>query len=115
AWSHSIAGSSIVARYAPTWIKDGIDPDAVDGSKNMPYGVPAVHVNWVRQEPPGVPTTWWRGVGVTRGTFVVESFIDELAAQSKQDPVAYRVALLDENPRARNVVQIADERSGWGT
>ncbi|PWT70148.1 MAG: aldehyde dehydrogenase [Proteobacteria bacterium] len=114
AWSHSIAGSSVVARYAPAWIKGGIDPDAVDGSRNMPYGVPAVHVNWVQQEPPGVPTSWWRGVGVTHGTFVVESFIDELAAQTKQDPLAYRVALLDKNPRARNVVQIAAERSGWG-
>jgi isoquinoline 1-oxidoreductase beta subunit len=114
AWSHRIAGSSVVARYAPSWIKDGIDPDAVDGSRNMPYRVPAVHVDWVRQEPPGVPTSWWRGVGVTHGTFVVESFIDELAAESKQDPLAYRVALLDKNPRARNVVQIAAERSGWG-
>src|SRR5262249_1018513 len=114
AWSHRIAGSSVVARYAPAWIKDGIDPDAVDGSRNMPYRVPAVPVTWVAQEPPGIPTSWWRGVGVTHGTFVVESFVDELAAEAKQDPVAYRVALLDKNPRARNVVEIAAERSGWG-
>src|SRR5207344_278447 len=57
---------------------------------------------------------FWRGVGVTRGTFVVESFIDELAAQAKQDPLAYRVALLDKDPRSRSVLQIAAERSGWG-
>ncbi len=37
AWSHRIAGSSIVARYSPAWIKDGVDPDAVDGSANQPY------------------------------------------------------------------------------
>src|SRR6516164_5893480 len=73
AWSHRIAGSSIVARYLPAWIKDGIDPDAVDASKDMPYAFSAVQVDWVAQEPPGIPTTWWRGVGVTRGTFVVES------------------------------------------
>ena len=114
AWSHRITGSSIVARYNPAWIKDGIDPDAVDGSADQPYEFGAVQVDWVRQEPPGIPTTWWRGVGVTRGTFVVESFVDELAADAKVDPLAYRIALLDKKPRAKTVLQIAAERSGWG-
>jgi isoquinoline 1-oxidoreductase beta subunit len=113
-WSHRIAGSSIAARYAPAWFKDGIDADAVDSSENQPYDVGAIQVDYVRQEPPGIRTTWWRGVGVTRGTFVVESFMDELAANAKQDPLAYRLALLARNPRARNVLQIAAERSGWG-
>ena len=114
AWSHRITGSSIIARYSPSWIKDGVDPDAVEASANQPYGFSDIHVDWVAQEPPGIPTSWWRGVGVTRGTFVVESFIDELAANAKQDPLAYRVALLDKNPRAKAVLQIAAERSGWG-
>jgi CO/xanthine dehydrogenase Mo-binding subunit len=114
AWSHRITGSSIVARYLPAWIKDGIDPDAVEGSKDMPYAFGAVHVDWVRQEPPNILTSWWRGVGVTRGTFVVESFIDELAADAKVDPLAYRIALLDKKPRAKTVLQMAAERSGWG-
>jgi isoquinoline 1-oxidoreductase subunit beta len=113
-WSHRIAGSSIVARYSPAWIKDGVDPDAVEASANHPYELSHVHVDWVQHEPPGVPTTWWRGVGVTRGTFVVESFIDELAANAKQDPLAYRLALLDKSPRAKTVLRIAAERSGWG-
>ena len=115
AWSHRITGSSIVARYIPASIKDGIDPDAVESSANLPYGFPDIHVDWVRQEPPsGIQTTWWRGVGVTRGTFVVESFVDELAASAKHDPLAYRIAFLDKNPRARAVLQLAAERSGWG-
>ena len=115
AWSHRITGSSIVARYSPDWIKDGVDPDAVESSANQPYALPDIHVDWVRQEPPpGIHTSWWRGVGVTRGTFVVESFVDELAANAKQDPLAYRLALLEKNPRARTVLQMAAERSGWG-
>jgi isoquinoline 1-oxidoreductase beta subunit len=57
AWSHRITGSSIVARYNPAWIKDGVDPDAVDASKDMPYAFRAVHVDWVAQESPGIPTT----------------------------------------------------------
>jgi isoquinoline 1-oxidoreductase beta subunit len=113
-WSHRIAGSSIIARYFPTAVKDGIDFDAVESSANQPYGLSDIHVDWVAQEPPGIPTAFWRGVGVTRGTFAVESFVDELAAHTKQDPLAYRVALLDKNPRAKSVLQIAAEQSGWG-
>ena len=116
AWSHRITGSSIIARYFPKAMKDGIDFDAVDSSANQPYGFSDVHVEWVAQEPPsGIETAFWRGVGVTRGTFAVESFVDELAANAKQDTLAYRVALLDKNPRAKAVLQIAAEKSGWGT
>jgi len=114
AWLHRITGSSIVERYSPAWIKNGVDPDAVESSANQPYEVGAIHVEWIRQETPGILTSWWRGVGITRGTFVVESFIDELAANAKQDPLAYRLALLDKNPRAKAVLQLAAERSGWG-
>ena len=113
-WSHRIAGSSIVERYNPAWIKDGVDPDAVESSANQPYEVGAIHVEWIREETPGILTSWWRGVGITRGTFVVESFIDELAAHAKADPLAYRIALLDKNPRAKTVLQTAAKRAGWG-
>ena len=114
-WSHRIAGSSIIARYfGPESLKNGIDRDAVETSEDQPYDVGAIHVEYVRQEPPGIQTTWWRGVGATRGTFVVESFIDELAASARQDPLAYRLALLGKNPRARNVLQVAAQSAGWG-
>lgn len=115
AWSHRIAGSSIVARVYPSRLEKGVDPDAVDGSADQPYTFDDLRVEWVRQEPPGIPTAFWRGVGVTRSTFVVESFIDELAATAKQDPLAYRLALLERKPRAQNVLQIAATRSGWRT
>src|SRR5262249_33518957 len=69
AWSHRITGSSIVARYSPAWIKNGIDPDAVESSANQPYDFKDIHVEWVAQEPPvPIQTSWWRGVGITRGT-----------------------------------------------
>ena len=114
-WSHRIAGPSIIARYyGPDSLKDGIDRDAVETSQNHPYDVGAVRVEYVRQEPPGIQTTWWRGVGATRGTFVVESFIDELAATSRQDPLAYRLALLGADLRARSVLQVAAQSAGWG-
>jgi isoquinoline 1-oxidoreductase subunit beta len=68
----------------------------------------------VQQEPPGIPTAFWRGVGPTRNVFAVESFIDELATAAKQDPVAYRRGLLSKNPRAKGVLELAAEQAGWG-
>ena len=114
AWSHRIVGSSVIARFFPPLFKDGIDPDAVDGAIDMPYAVPNKRVEYVREEPPGIPTAFWRGVGPTHNVFVVESFIDELAALAKQDPVDYRRALLGDNPRALHVLNRAAEIAGWG-
>jgi CO/xanthine dehydrogenase Mo-binding subunit len=112
-WAHRIAGSSIFARYFPAYIKDGVDSDAVDSAANLAYEFTNIQVDWNAQEPPGIPTAFWRGVGVTRGTFAVESFIDELAIAAKQDPLAYRIALLEKSPRAAAVLRLAAEQAGW--
>src|SRR6266446_2480884 len=77
----------------PPAVTNGIDPDAVDGAVDLLYDIPAIRVEYVRHEEPALNTGFWRGVGVTHNTFVIESFIDELAAAAKQDPVAYRRAL----------------------
>src|SRR6516162_6723790 len=94
--------------------KDGFDRDAVEGAAKPPYTLPNIQVDYVRQEPPpGITTAFWRGVGPTHNIFVVESFMDELAAAANKDPVDYRRALLDSAPRARAVLEIAAEKSGW--
>jgi CO/xanthine dehydrogenase Mo-binding subunit len=112
-WFHRFAGSSVMARFAPPAVRNGIDPDAIEGVAPPPYAIGDIHVEWVAHEPPGIPTAFWRGVGSTRGTFVVESFIDELAHQVKQDPLAFRLALLRKNPRAAAVLRLAADQSGW--
>jgi len=114
AWSHRFAGSSILARFLPQAFNNGLDPDTTDGAINLPYALPNAHVEYLRMEPPGIPTAFWRSVGPSHNVFVVESFIDELAAAAKKDPVDYRLALLAGSPRAKAVLRLAAEKAGWG-
>jgi isoquinoline 1-oxidoreductase beta subunit len=114
AWKHRFAGSSILARWAPPAFNNGLDGDSTDGAINLTYAIPNLHVEYLRVEPPGIPTAFWRSVGPSHNVFVVESFMDELAAAAKQDPVAYRRALLDKAPRAKAVLELAAEKAGWG-
>jgi isoquinoline 1-oxidoreductase beta subunit len=114
AWFHRVTGSSIMSRFAPPMVKDGVDPDAVEGAADLQYTIPDLRVEYVRHEPPGVPTAFWRGVGPTHNIFVVESFIDELAYAGKTDPVAFRRALLQKSPRTLAVLNLAAEKAGWG-
>ncbi len=104
-----------MARWAPAGMVNGLDPDAVECAAETPYEIPASLVDYVRHEPEGLGTGWWRGVGPTHNVFVVESFIDELAAAAKQDPVEFRRKMLTKNPRALAVLNLAAEKSGWGS
>jgi len=114
AWNHRFAGSSVIARYLPPAFNKGLDPDTTEGAIDLVYAFPNLHVEYLRVEPPGIPTAFWRSVGPSHNVFVTESFIDELAAAAKQDPVAYRRALLDKTPRAKAVLDLAAEKAGWG-
>jgi isoquinoline 1-oxidoreductase subunit beta len=114
AWTHRLVGPSIIARWAPPAFRNGLDPDALDGAVDLLYDIPAIQVEYVRHEEPVVNTGFWRGVGVTHNTFVIESFIDELAVAAKADPFEYRHALLAKAPRARAVLELAAKQAGWG-
>jgi isoquinoline 1-oxidoreductase beta subunit len=113
AFKHRITGSFVAARWAPRVLKNGLDPDAGEAAAG-PYTFPNLLVDCVRQEPPGLVTGWWRGVGPTHNCFVVESFVDELAAAAGKDAVEYRRALLENAPRARAVLDLAAQQAGWG-
>jgi CO/xanthine dehydrogenase Mo-binding subunit len=113
AWTHRLTGSSILKRWAPPLYNNGFDPETIDGAAQPPYAFANIHVDYVNHEPP-IPTAFWRGVAPTHNVFVVESFIDELAAAAKADPVAYRLGLLQQNPRAKAVLELAAQKAGWG-
>jgi isoquinoline 1-oxidoreductase subunit beta len=115
-WTDRVTSDSVGRRWAPVTLrKDGLDPDTVEGAAETPYDLPNLKVEWVRHDMPGErPVGWWRGVGPTHNLFKVESFVDELAHAAGKDPVAYRRALLKNNPRALGVLNLAADKFGWG-
>ncbi|WP_264813362.1 molybdopterin cofactor-binding domain-containing protein, partial [Gluconacetobacter sacchari] len=116
ALSHRIVGPAVVARWAPeALLPNGVDDDLLLAAVETPYAIPAMFLDYARREAPGVVTAWWRGVGGTRGVFVIESFIDELAAAAKADPVAFRRRMTGDHPRARAVLDLAAEKAEWGS
>jgi isoquinoline 1-oxidoreductase beta subunit len=114
AWKYRVAGSSIMARWLPPAFQGGIDIDAVDSAVDNPYDIPNLQVEYVRAEPPGVPTGFWRGVGPNNNVFATECFMDELARKANADPIAFRIGMLDKNPRLKSALQLVAEKSGWG-
>jgi isoquinoline 1-oxidoreductase beta subunit len=92
-----------------------IDPFSIEAAANYPYAVPNVRVTYLRHEL-GLDVGFLRSVSHATNCFAVECFMDELAANAKQDPVAFRRALLTapEAARHRAVLDRAAERAGWG-
>jgi isoquinoline 1-oxidoreductase beta subunit len=117
AWAHTQVGQSIAAGspFEAGMVKDGIDATSVEGAADSPYlaAIPAHRVDLHSPRSP-VPVLWWRSVGHSYTAFAVESFIDELAHAAKQDPLAYRRALLPKDARERRALDLAAEKFGWG-
>ena len=113
-WKYKISGAAIIARWLPPAFQKGIDIDAVDSAVDMPYDIPNFHVEYVRAEPPAVPTGFWRGVGPNNNVFAIECFMDELARKAGKDPVEFRRSMLATRPRFLAVLNQATEKANWG-
>src|SRR5216683_2084726 len=113
-WKYRITGSAVIARWLPPAFQKGIDIDAVDSAVDMPYDIPNIHVEYVRAEPPAVPTGFWRGVGPNNNVFAVECFMDELARKAGKDPIEFRRSMLGKQPRFLGALNLVAEKSNWG-
>jgi isoquinoline 1-oxidoreductase subunit beta len=90
-----------------------IDGTSMAGLRDLAYDIPNVRIEWVDKDV-GVPVGFWRSVGSSQNVFIVESFIDELAHQARQDPYEYRRALLGKAPRHKAVLELAATKANWG-
>jgi isoquinoline 1-oxidoreductase beta subunit len=113
-WKYRVSGSSIMARWFPPGFERGVDIDGVDSAVDIPYEIPNLHVEFVRAEPPAVPTGFWRGVGPNNNVFAIECFMDELARKAGKDPIDFRRSMLGNQPRFLGALNLAAEKSNWG-
>lgn len=114
AFSSKMVSPSVTARAFPPFVKDGNDPFMNEGIVNFTYDIPDYEMRSVIEEP-GVRVGYWRSVSHALNAFAVESFIDELALAAKQDPLAFRLAMLAKMPRQVAALQRAAQSSGYTT
>lgn len=118
AWRLTGAGDAITPRWIeralPALVAPVETPDKTtsEGLFDQPYRVPNQRIAHVATRS-GVPVGYWRSVGHSTNAFFLECFVDELAAEAKRDPVAYRLALLQGAPRHAAVLRLAAEKAGW--
>jgi isoquinoline 1-oxidoreductase subunit beta len=86
---------------------------ATEGIANMAYAIPHILVDYHPVDQ-GIPVSYWRSVGYSQNTFFAESFLDELAAAGKKDPVELRLRLLANTPRLKAALELAADKAGWG-
>jgi isoquinoline 1-oxidoreductase beta subunit len=113
---HHLRGGLDAAGKAVAWHHRIVGPPGrgltVGGAENPPYVLPNFLLDY-HLDDWGVPVGAWRSVGNTHNGFVIESFIDELAAATGKDPYLYRRALMRDAVRLRGALDLAAEKAGW--
>jgi len=108
-----VAGQHVEKAFTPSPPRPLPLPDGGGDRNAIPYyKFPAARVtnHFIPEMPLRVSAL--RGLGAYMNVFSIESFMDELAAAANADPVEFRLRQL-EDPRAREVIQLAAERFGW--
>jgi isoquinoline 1-oxidoreductase beta subunit len=114
-WRHRVVGESVVAYRGTEKALEGakgIDGIVLEGSKHE-YGIANQSIAYLREQR-GIAIAAWRGIGAGYNKFVIESFIDEIANAQNKEPVAFRLELLKDEPRAQAVIKAVADKSGWG-
>ncbi|MEM9489354.1 MAG: xanthine dehydrogenase family protein molybdopterin-binding subunit [Myxococcota bacterium] len=115
AWHHAMVGQSIMTgTMFEVAMQNGIDPTLIEGAANLPYSIANLKVEFQYGQI-GVPVLWWRAVGHTQNAFSTEVFLDQLAAAAGKDPYQVRRSLLAKHPRHLAVLDLAAQKSGWGS
>ncbi len=115
-----IAGQSILAGLAPQNVRNGLDPVVFQGlnlsgpEASIGYTVPNLLIDHAMRNP-STPVGFWRGVNLNQNTIYLECFIDEIAAATKQDPLALRRKMMSKHPKHLAVLNAVAAKVGWDT
>jgi len=130
AWKHFQTSTSIEAMWSPKG-EEQAEKSEFATAAFIPYQTPNYRVEYTLAKS-GVPRAWWRSVEHSTSGFVVECFVDELAAAAGADPLDFRLRLIGDdrkipdftNPnegkpldtaRLKGVLKLAAEKAKWGS
>jgi len=112
-WRHRIVADSIFARTMPqVFESEGGHDSVVTEGAHFNYAIPAHRIEYIRQDN-GRDVGFWFAVGVGYTKFGIECVIDEIAAAKGVDPLALRLDLLKDQPRARKVIEAVGRMAEW--
>lgn len=113
-WPVAFTGTVVCPSFGG--LRNGVDSTGVEGIVTHTYDIPNQDIQY---HPPdaGIPVSYWRSVGFSQNCFFMESFLDEMAAATKKDPVEFRRRLLSKDPKNARylaVLNLAADKAGWG-
>ena len=113
-WKHRLVAENVDAVAAPPRFQATGGKDIIGwrGMEQEYYTIPNIRAEGVR-EIRGMRVHAWRGIGAGYNKFASESFVDEIAAARGVDPLAMRLELTKDHPRANAVIKAVAEMSDW--
>jgi len=129
-WKHFQTSTSIASKWSAKGEEDSGQGEFGTGA-TIPYTTSNIRLEYALAHS-SAPRAWWRSVEHSSSGFVMECFVDELAASAGEDPLAFRLKLLGdsrqipqfgenrsdypplETARLKGVLQLAAEKAGWG-
>jgi isoquinoline 1-oxidoreductase beta subunit len=111
-WHHRVVGESYFARLFPALAAKTGGKDGLVSGVSIPYAVDNQLVEYLRQDR-GIAIGALRGIAAGYTKFAVEGMIEEVAFANKVDPLAFRLDLLRNTPRAVNVLKTVADMADW--
>jgi len=113
-WHHRLVCENVDALAAPPRFQatGGKDYIGAHGLDQAFYAIPNVLADYAR-EIRGMRVQPWRGIGSGYNKFAAEAFLDEVAAAAGKDPLALRLELTKDKPRANAVIKAVAEMSDF--
>ena len=112
-WNNQLASPSILKRFFAPMAWFNVDPLSTEGADEIPYAIEDFNLDYIEVDS-GVPVGFWHSVGSSFNAFFIESAIDESAHLAGQDPLLYRMKLLNGKTRFQKVLNKVAEESQWG-
>src|SRR5262249_34891405 len=113
-WHHRLVSENVDAVAAPPRFKatGGKDYIGARGLGQAFYAIPNAPAESVREDR-GMRVHAWRGIGSGYNKFAAEAFLDEVAQAAGKDPLALRLELTKDKPRANAVIKAVVEMSDF--